>query len=110
MAFTADAVENSRIVESGGELEFVTSAANKLMLRPDELQQALERISPRAMRIKVTVGEAGEAPAGGAARPIARPTEDEATGARAGQSGGAALSRGLRRRNPQRPQSEGVAT
>jgi DNA polymerase III subunit gamma/tau len=79
MAFTADAVENSRIVESGGELEFVTSAANKLMLRPDELQQALQRISPRAMRVKVTVGEAGEAPAGGPERLIVRPTEDEAT-------------------------------
>ncbi len=79
MAFTADAVENSRVVESGGELEFVTSVANKLMLRPDDLQQALKRISPRAMRIKVTVGEAGDAPAGGAERPIVRPTEDEAT-------------------------------
>ncbi len=79
MQFTADAVENSRIVESAGELEFVTSASNKLMLRPDELQQALKRVSPRAMRIKVTVGHAGDAPSGGLDKPLARPTEDEAT-------------------------------
>jgi DNA polymerase-3 subunit gamma/tau len=79
MPFTADAVENSCIVESAGELEFVTSAANKLMLRPDELQQALKRVSPRAMRIKVTVGDAGSAPSGPLDKPLARPTEDEAT-------------------------------
>jgi DNA polymerase III subunit gamma/tau len=73
MQFTADALENSRVLESNGELEFVTSAANKIMLRPDDLQQALKRIASRPMRIKVTVGEVG------AQQAVARPTEDDAT-------------------------------
>ena len=73
MQFTADAVENSRVMESNGELEFITSGANKIMLRSDDLQQALKRISQRPLRIKVTVGEVG------VQQTVARPTEDDAT-------------------------------
>jgi DNA polymerase-3 subunit gamma/tau len=56
MPFTADAVENSSIVETAGELKITTSKAYKLALREDDLRQAVNRISPRPLRIKVTVG------------------------------------------------------
>ncbi len=81
MPFTADAVENSRVVEANGELLFTTSAAHKLALRPDDLAKALKQISPKPYRIKVTVGDAGPQPAPLAAKPVApdAPTEDETT-------------------------------
>jgi len=59
MPFTADAVENSRVVETNGELQFVTSAAYKLALRPDDLNKALKQMGSKPYRIKVTVGDAG---------------------------------------------------
>ena len=76
MQFTADAVENSQVVESAGELQFVTTPAYKLALRPDDLNKALKQITSKPMRIKVAVGEAGtQAPA-----PLsAGAPEDEAT-------------------------------
>jgi DNA polymerase-3 subunit gamma/tau len=76
MQFTADAVENSRVVESAGELQFFTTPIYKLALRPDDLNKALKQISSRPLRIKVTVGDVGvQAPA----VPAASATEDEAT-------------------------------
>jgi DNA polymerase III subunit gamma/tau len=60
MPFTADAVENSRIAEVSGELQFVTSAAYKLALRPDDISKALKHLNARPLRIKVTVGDVGE--------------------------------------------------
>jgi DNA polymerase III subunit gamma/tau len=81
MPFTADAVENSKVVETNGELQFVTSAAYKLALRPDDLNKALKQISPKPYRIKVTVGDAGPQAAPLAAAPKAAPLQDEeATG------------------------------
>jgi DNA polymerase-3 subunit gamma/tau len=80
MPFTADAVENSRVVETSGELQFITSAAYKLALRPDDLNKALKQISPKAYRIKVTVGDAGTQSAPLSAAPAASATEDDATG------------------------------
>jgi DNA polymerase III subunit gamma/tau len=58
MTFTADAVENSSVKEANGELQFVTSAAYRLALQPDDLLKALKHLSAKPMRIKVTVGEA----------------------------------------------------
>lgn len=80
MPFTADAVENSRVVEANGELQFVTSAAYKLALRPDDLTKALKQISPRPYRIKVTIGDAGPqaAPLSAAPAKVAAADEDEA--------------------------------
>jgi len=80
LPFTADAVENSRVIESNGELQFITSAAYKLALRPDDLNKALQRISPKPYRIKVTVGDAGAQGAPLPAAPVATATEDDATG------------------------------
>jgi DNA polymerase-3 subunit gamma/tau len=76
MQFTADAVENSRVVESGGELQFFTSPMYKLALRPEELNKALKQITARPLRIKVSVGDVGvQAPA----IAPAKADEDEAT-------------------------------
>src|ERR1017187_9402527 len=63
MPFTADAVENSRVVEVNGELQITTTKAYKLALREEDLRKAVSQSSPRAMRIKVIVGEPGEAAA-----------------------------------------------
>ena len=81
MPFTADAVENSRVVEANGELQFTTSAAYKLALRPDDINKALKQITSRPYRIKVTVGDAGpqSAPLASTQPPAAPPTDDEAT-------------------------------
>ncbi|HEV2446424.1 MAG TPA: DNA polymerase III subunit gamma/tau, partial [Candidatus Sulfopaludibacter sp.] len=57
MPFTADAVENSRVVEANGELQFVAGKADALALTPDDLQKALRAVTSRPMRIKVKVDE-----------------------------------------------------
>jgi DNA polymerase-3 subunit gamma/tau len=77
MPFTADAVENSRIVEVNGELQITTTKAYKLALREEDLKKAVSHFSPRAMRLKVIIGEPGEA-TGPMAAPAAQ-NEDEAT-------------------------------
>jgi DNA polymerase III subunit gamma/tau len=81
MPFTADAVENSRVAESNGELQFTTSAAYKLALRPDDLNKALKQITSKPYRIKVTVGDAGSqaAPLTSAPKASAPPADDDAT-------------------------------
>jgi hypothetical protein len=72
MPFTADAVENSRIVEVSGELQFTTSAAYKLALRQDDISKALKHLDARPLRIKVTVGDIGQQ-----AAPIAAPSKSD---------------------------------
>ncbi len=67
MPFTADAIENARVTETGGELQIVTTKAYSLALRLEDLNKAVKHISPRPMRIKVFIGEAG----GETATPIA---------------------------------------
>jgi DNA polymerase-3 subunit gamma/tau len=80
MPFTADAVENSSVVEANGELQFITTAAYKLALRADDLNKALMQISPKAYRIKVTLGDAGpQAAPVAAATPPQPVAEDEAS-------------------------------
>jgi DNA polymerase-3 subunit gamma/tau len=81
MPFTADAVENSRVVESSGELQFITSAAYKLALRAEDLNKALKQISSKPYRIKVTIGDAGPqaAPLSVAPKAAAPADDDEAT-------------------------------
>jgi hypothetical protein len=59
MPFTADAIENSRVTETGGELQIFTTKSYSLALRPEDLNKAIKQISPRSMRLKILIGEAG---------------------------------------------------
>ena len=77
MPYTADAVENSRVVEVNGELQFTAGKADKLALRPEDLQKAVKHIGERPMRIKV-IADNANAPVERIA-PAAGATEDEAT-------------------------------
>ena len=70
LPFTADAVENSRVVEVNGELQITTTRSYKLAMREDDLKKAISKVSPRSMRIKVMIGDPGEA-----AAPIASPAQ-----------------------------------
>ncbi|HWB83545.1 MAG TPA: DNA polymerase III subunit gamma/tau [Bryobacteraceae bacterium] len=76
MPFTADAVENSHVVEANGELQFTTTKAYSLALGVDDLNKAIRQVSPRPMRVKVIIGEAHATDAPLAAPPKA---EDDAT-------------------------------
>jgi hypothetical protein len=67
MPFTADAIENARVTETGGELQITTTKAHSMALRQEDLNKALKHISTRPMRVKVFIGEAGA----DAAAPIA---------------------------------------
>jgi len=77
LPYTADAVENSRVVEVNGELQIMTSKAYKLALREDDLRKAVSQISTRTLRIKVAIGEVE--PASAPLAPPAANNEDEAT-------------------------------
>ena len=57
MAFTADALEHSQVIEKGGELVFVTTAEFKLAMDPKELQKAVQHVMGRAFKITVNIGE-----------------------------------------------------
>jgi DNA polymerase-3 subunit gamma/tau len=82
LPFTADAIENARVAETGGELQIVTTKAYLLALRIEDLNKAVKHISSRPMRIKVLIGEAGSETATPIAAPAAKApsaAEDEAT-------------------------------
>ncbi len=72
MAFTADAVEHSELVESPGLLQFTTPAEFELAMRPADIQKALDRLNAGKRRIKVAAG--GVASSGA---PAASPRADE---------------------------------
>ena len=72
MPFTADAVENARIVEVKGELQVTASKSDSLALRSEDLNKAVAHITGREMRIKIVIGDPGEA-----ARPLQKPVADE---------------------------------
>jgi hypothetical protein len=77
MAFTADAVEHSQIIESETEIQFVTPPEFSVMLTAGDVQKGLDRLNAGKRRIKLTTGNGGSpAPQTGAP---ARPAEDEAT-------------------------------
>jgi len=72
MPFTADAVEHSRITETGNLLEFVTPKDFMLAMRAEDITKAVQRVSSRPLKIKVTAGEvapAEKAPASAAQKP-----------------------------------------
>ncbi len=82
MPFTADAIENARLVENGGELQIFTTKAYSLALKPEDLNKAMQRLGDRPLRVRVIIGAAGaDAPQEPLAPLAAAPsaTEDDAT-------------------------------
>jgi DNA polymerase III subunit gamma/tau len=77
MPYTADAIENSTVVETAGELKITTTKSYKLALNEEDLRKAIRHIGTtgsRPLRITIAVGE----PA--VSTPIATAaTEDQAT-------------------------------
>jgi len=67
MPYTADAVEHSRLAESGNELSFETPKEFRLSMKQADIQKALERLGAATMRVKVSfsgsASAAAEAPA-----------------------------------------------
>src|SRR5690242_7923760 len=59
----ADAVEHSALTLSGSELQIVTAKTYKLYLEDKHFEAAVREAFGRALRIRITVGEAGEMPA-----------------------------------------------
>jgi hypothetical protein len=57
MAFTADAIEHSEVVEANGELQFTTPKQFSIAMKPEDINQAVRRIAGKPLKIKVTIGE-----------------------------------------------------
>jgi DNA polymerase III subunit gamma/tau len=64
MAFSADAVEHSVVVERDGELQFTVPEDFSLGIGPDDpnIGKAVRQIAGRPLRIKVAIGETGPLP------------------------------------------------
>ena len=58
MAFTADAVEHSEVAQAGNVLQFVTPKDFMLAMRQEDLSKAVQRVSARPFKIKMTAGDA----------------------------------------------------
>jgi DNA polymerase-3 subunit gamma/tau len=74
LPFTADAVEHSRVTETGNLLEFVTPKDFMLAMRAEDISKAVQTISSRTFKIKVTAGEVVSAEK--AAAPTVQKTDD----------------------------------
>ena len=57
MAFTADAIEHSEIVEANGELRFTTPREFSIAMKEADINQAVRQIIGKPLKIKVTIGE-----------------------------------------------------
>ncbi|MGA2592382.1 MAG: DNA polymerase III subunit gamma/tau [Bryobacteraceae bacterium] len=58
MAFTADAVEHSEIVEASGELQFTTPKEFSVGMKEADIIQAVRQIAGKPLKIKITIGDA----------------------------------------------------
>jgi hypothetical protein len=110
MAFTADAIEHSEIVEANGELRFTTPREFSIAMKEADINQAVRQIIGKPLKIKVTIGEVAaqnqEKGRGRARRAAGR----RCVAPRARESGSAELSGFVRRRGPHGSQPKGVAT
>ena len=57
MAFTADAIEHSEIVEANGELRFTTPREFSIAMKEADINQAVRQIVGKPLKIKVTFGD-----------------------------------------------------
>ncbi len=79
-AHLADAVENSNITVSGGELCITAPKSYALYFRDRAFDDAIREVFGRALRLKFTAGEAGSAPPPPALAAPTSEAEDEVTG------------------------------
>ncbi|HYK18377.1 MAG TPA: DNA polymerase III subunit gamma/tau [Bryobacteraceae bacterium] len=63
MQFTADAVEHSEVTEARGELHFVAPEEFAVSLNEKDILKAVQKVTGRAMRIKVQLGTPAVSPA-----------------------------------------------
>jgi DNA polymerase-3 subunit gamma/tau len=78
MAFTADAIEASQVVQVNNELRITTSKAYSLALSPQDLDKAVRQVAGRPMTVKVIIGEADAAAPIALAGTAAAPSEKTA--------------------------------
>ncbi len=83
MTFTADAVENSTITETGSEITFTAPIEWKLALSEADLRKGLSEIGMGARRIKIVTGVVGAAPAVAAPKQDSGPKLDDEVSQRA---------------------------
>ena len=57
MAFTADAIEHSEVVEANGELRFTTPREFSIAMKEADINQAVRQIVGKPLKIKVTIGD-----------------------------------------------------
>jgi DNA polymerase-3 subunit gamma/tau len=57
MAFTADAIEHSEVVEANGELRFTTPREFSIAMKEADINQAVRQIIGKPLKIKVTIGD-----------------------------------------------------
>jgi hypothetical protein len=79
MVFTADAVEHSTVAASANELRFTTPEEFRLGMKPNDINQAVQRILGRPMKIEIISGQVSAA----AATSIVRKAPESETSARA---------------------------
>jgi hypothetical protein len=79
LKFTADAVEHSEVTQAGSELRFVTPGQYSLYMQEAEIQKAVQHLTGKPMRIKVSIGEVSAQKAA----PIDRKTQEDETRRRA---------------------------
>jgi DNA polymerase-3 subunit gamma/tau len=72
MTFTADAVQHAEIVESGDELHFTAPVEFGMALKSADLRNAIQAVSGRPRKVKVSAGEASAASA-----PVQKAPEDD---------------------------------
>lgn len=63
MTFTADAVQHADIVESGDELRFTAPLEFGMALKGADLRNAIQAVSGRPRKVKVSTGEGSAASA-----------------------------------------------
>ncbi len=79
MTHLADAIENSAITVTGGDLVVDAPKSYSLYFKDKTLEQAIREVFGRPLRIRLTVGEGGAPqPALAAAKPAAANADDEA--------------------------------
>jgi DNA polymerase-3 subunit gamma/tau len=79
MKFTADAVEHSEVTQAGTELRFTTPQNYAIYMQEAEILKAVQHLTGKRMRIKVTIGEVKAS----AAAPIDRIVQEDDTRQRA---------------------------